>query len=70
MTTKQNDAALTDEQLDAVAGGFDIGPVGLRLSNPTPHPSPFIIVPDYRPRPPMGPCRSRGRAGIINPDSM
>ena len=52
MTTQQNDtAALTDEQLEGVAGGFDIGPishggrmrVGFRSiePNPSPYPRPW-----------------------------
>ena len=54
MMTQQNDtAALTDEQLEGVAGGKHIGPVGdgvrmrvgFRSSNPTPHPSPFFPRP-------------------------
>jgi len=47
MTTKQNNtAALTDEQLEGVAGGFDVGPVngrmrvGFRSVEPLPSPSP------------------------------
>ena len=66
MTTQQNDtAALTDEQLEGVAGGLTdpiwMGPEGLRSSNPTPHPSPFI------PRPPVGPCVTSGRARVVWP---
>ena len=49
MTMQQNDtAALTDEQLDGVAGGFIVGPisngrrtrVGFRSIEPNPSPSP------------------------------
>jgi len=62
MTTKQTDAvALTDEQLDTVAGGGlspipSLRPVHIQGScaNGT-----FFI-----PRPPVGPCVTRGRARI------
>ena len=49
MTTKQTDTvAMTEQQLDAVAGGINcvelikIMDGGRRSSNPTPHPSPFV----------------------------
>ena len=71
MTTKQNDtAALTDEQLEGVAGGL----------SPIPSLRPVhIIDPTFIPRPPVGPCVTSGRArrdvgagyvGVVNPDSM
>ena len=53
MTTKQNDtAALTDEQLERVAGSRDVGPVsdgvrmrvGFRSVEPLPSPSPRMGV--------------------------
>ena len=64
MTTKQNDAAaLTDEQVEGVAGGW-MGPEGLRLV-PTPKEGIidpyFIIDPYYLPRPPVGPCGPKFR---------
>ena len=60
MTTQQNDtAALTDEQLEGVAGGI----------RPLPSPGPVHIIdpthmvdPTYFPRPPWGPCVTSGRA--------
>ena len=71
MTTKKNDAAaLTDEQSEGVSGGLLPWP-SLR---PVQRVQSLIILTAFpstvRPRPPMGPCGSRGRAGIINPDSM
>ena len=57
MTTKQNDAALTDEQVEGVAGGL--------LPQPSFRPvhiiDPIYIInwndpPSFRPRPPVGPC--------------
>lgn len=72
MTTQQHDtAALTDEQVDGVAGGIDIGPVGLRsvhIVDPT-----YIIDPTFIPRPlplhqqNVGPCATSGRARVIWP---
>jgi hypothetical protein len=53
MTTKQNNtAALTDEQLEGVAGGFIVGPisnggrmrVGFRSVEPLPSPFPRMGV--------------------------
>ena len=66
MMTKQNDtAALTDEQLDGVAGGLTdpiwMGPEGLRSSGPTPHPSP-VVTRRQLDRP--------GRAGLDYPASL
>ncbi len=46
MTTKQSDTvAMTERQLDTVAGGFDVGPVGRRSFEPNPSPSPISIEP-------------------------
>ena len=61
MTTQQNDtAALTDEQLEGVAGGFDIGPISGRMRgsyvsiSPVPTPIPKVLFP-------------RGRARVVWP---
>jgi len=61
MMTRQNDAvALTDEQLEGVAGGIipqpSLRPVHIQeaCANGT-----FFI-----PRPPVGPCVTRGRASF------
>ena len=61
MTTQQNDtAALTDEQLEGVAGGLSPIPSlrPVHIIDPT-----HIIDPGYFPRPPVGPCVTSGRAG-------
>ena len=60
MTTQQNDtAALTDEQLERVAGGAiplpSLRPV--HIIDPI-----YIIDPGFFPRPPWGPCVTSGRA--------
>jgi hypothetical protein len=60
MTMQQNDtAALTDEQLDGVAGGIipqpSLRPV--HIIDPI-----YIVDPTYIPRPPVGPCVTSGRA--------
>ncbi len=72
MTTQQNDTAtLTDEQLEGVAGAGSESHflrVGVRSSNPTPHPSPFVTR-----RPTVTSGRARidiGPVGVVNPDSM
>ena len=77
MTTQQNDtAALTDEQLDGVAGGLSPIPSlrPVHIIDPI-----YIIDPSFIPRPPVGPCVTSGRArrdvgagyvGVLNPDSM
>ena len=64
MTTQQNDtAALTDEQLEGVAGGVDIGPVadGGRMRgsyvsiSPVPNPTVKVLFPRGRARVDVGP---------------
>jgi hypothetical protein len=60
MMTKQNDtAALTDEPLEGVAGGIipqpSLRPVHIIVPD-------YIIDPAHRPRPPVGPCVTSGRA--------
>ena len=62
MTTEQNNtAALTDEQLEGVAGGAiplpSLRPV--HIIDPI-----YIIDPTFIPRPPVGPCVTSGRAGF------
>ena len=74
MTTKQNDAALTDEQLEGVAGGAVFVKVdglngGLRSStsvgNPAPKPS------NLKKGLASSPLGFQGNyVGVINPDSM
>jgi len=52
MTTKQSDTvAMTERQLDTVAGGFDVGPVGRRSIELNPSPSPISIEPLPSPYP-------------------
>ena len=61
MTTKKNDAALTDEQSEGVAGGLDPIP-SLR---PVQRVQSLIILTAFpstvRPRPPVGPCGPKFR---------
>ena len=60
MMTKQNDtAALTDEQLEGVAGALSPIPSlrPVHIIDPT-----HIIDPGFFPRPPWGPCVTSGRA--------
>ena len=51
MTNQHNAAAMTEEQLDAVAGGFDIGPLGSRSIEPNPSHSPMSVAPLPSPHP-------------------
>ena len=62
MTTQQNDtAALTDEQLEEVAGGFIVGPISGRMRgsyvsiSPVPTPIPKVLFPRGRARVDVGP---------------
>jgi len=62
MTTQQNDtAALTDEQLEGVAGGFIVGPISGRMRgsyvsiSPVPTPIPKVLFPRGRARVDVGP---------------
>ena len=74
MPTKQNDtAALTDEQLEGVAGGFDIGPISLRGSHvsispvPTPIPGVRLISAAPLPSPHPRPWQTRVGSRSIDP---
>ena len=61
MTKQNKTVALTDEQLEGVAGGFIVGPIGGRMRgsyvsiSPVPTPIPKVLFP-------------RGRARIIWPE--
>ena len=58
MTTKQNNAAaLTDEQLEGVAGGGRVRGSFIMIS-PVPVPTTHVLFP----RPPWGPCVTSSRA--------
>ena len=50
MTNQHNAAAMTEEQLDGVAGGIDVGPVGSRMDVSYVSISP-VPVPTTRPNP-------------------
>ena len=59
MTTKQNNAAaLTEEQLEGVAGGGGRVRGSFIMINPVPVPTTHVLFP----RPPWGPCVTSSRA--------
>ena len=68
MTKQNNTAALTDEQLEGVAGGREVGPVSdggrVRGSCVSISPMPVPTSHVFFPRPPWGPCVTSGRAGF------